>query len=99
MKINVAYALPDRQISIAITLQPGATVIDAIEQSGLPDLFPNIDFSQQKVGVFGKLTRLDALLEEGDRVEIYRPLTRDPKTVRKRAKLNESSPTTAESES
>ena len=45
-----------------------------------------IDLTKQKVGVFGKVAALDAKLEDGDRVEIYRPLTVDPKTVKSRAK-------------
>ena len=46
--------------------------------------FPEIDLDHQKIGVFGKLTRLDAVLEEGTRVEIYRPITADPETVERR---------------
>lgn len=86
MKIGVAYALPQQQVWLTVDVPEGATVKDAIEYSGILRQFPAIDLGQQKVGVFSKVTRLDAVLEEGDRVEIYRPVTCDPKTVRKRAK-------------
>ena len=50
----------------------------AIENSGLLQQFPEIDLETQKVGIFGKLTKLDAKLQEGSRIEIYRPITADP---------------------
>ena len=89
MKIGVAYALPQQQVWLTVDVPEGATVKDAIEHSGILRQFPAIDLGQQKVGVFSKVTRLDAVLEEGDRVEIYRPVTCDPKTVRKRTKAGE----------
>ena len=64
----------------------GATVKDAIERSGILKQFPEIDLEQQKVGVFGKVCKLDAVLADGDRVEIYRPIICDPKAVRRRPK-------------
>jgi uncharacterized protein len=86
MKIGIAYAQPQRQVWLTLDLPEGATVGDAIARSGIVGQFPEIDPTTQKVGVFGKLAALDTLLEDGDRVEIYRPITCDPKTVRKRAK-------------
>ncbi len=83
LRVEVAYALPNLQILLSIQVRPGATVRDAIQQSGILDSHPEIDLSSSKVGVFGKLTGLDAVLREGDRVEIYRPLIADPKEVRK----------------
>jgi putative ubiquitin-RnfH superfamily antitoxin RatB of RatAB toxin-antitoxin module len=61
-------------------------VNDAIQSSGILKRFPAIDLEKQKTGIFGKFVKLDAVLQDGDRVEIYRPLTVDPKTVPKRAK-------------
>jgi putative ubiquitin-RnfH superfamily antitoxin RatB of RatAB toxin-antitoxin module len=49
-----------------------------------PQTFPTIDLETQKVGVFGRLVKLDAALRPGDRVEIYRPITCDPQTVPRR---------------
>ena len=56
----------------------------AILHSGLLRQFPEINLDRQKVGIFGKLVKLNAPVKEGDRIEIYRPITADPKTVRRR---------------
>jgi uncharacterized protein len=85
MKIGIAYALPHRQAWLTIDLPDGTTVGDVITRSGIVEQFPEIDLTTHKVGIFGKLVRLDTVLEDGDRVEIYRPITCDPKAVRKRS--------------
>ncbi len=82
--VEVVYALPERQSVREVRLQPDATVREAIQQSGLLALHPEIDLAQAAVGVHGRRTTLDALLRERDRVEIYRPLTADPKDARRR---------------
>lgn len=86
MKIGIAYASTRRQVWLTIEVPEGATIGDAIERSGILQQFPEIDLEQQKVGVFSKIAKLDAALTDGDRVEIYRPITCDPKTVRRKAK-------------
>ncbi|GAO37629.1 protein RnfH [Sulfuricella sp. T08] len=86
MKIGVVYAAPTRQAWLSVEVLDGATVRDAIERSGILQQFPEIDLEQQKVGIFSKLTKLDAALADGDRIEIYRPITCDPKTVKRKAK-------------
>ena len=86
MKVGIAYALPYRQAWFDIELPDGATIKDAIERSGILDQFPEIDLEKNKVGVFGKAGKLDTVLSDGDRVEIYRPLICDPKTVHRKAK-------------
>ncbi len=86
MKIGITYALPQRQVWFDVELPDGATVQDAIDRSGILKQFPEINLEQQKVGVFGKVSKLDTLLNGGDRVEIYRPITCDPKTVPRKAK-------------
>lgn len=85
MKIGVVYALPSRQQWLTIDVPEGTTVRAAIEKSGILNQFPEIDLETQKVGIFGKSTTLDAVVEEGARIEIYRPITADPKTVKRRA--------------
>lgn len=86
LSVEVAYALPLRQELLRVQLPAGSTLQQAIEASGLLRKHPEIDLRKNKVGVFGKLVRLDAPLRDGDRVEIYRPLIADPKeTRRKRA--------------
>lgn len=84
MTVEVAYAKPEEQRIIELQVPSGTTVAQAIERSGIRELFPEIDLNQNKVGIFGKLSSLDAVLQPGDRVEIYRPLIADPKEARKR---------------
>ena len=84
MKIGIAYALPQRQVWFDVNLPDGATIKDAIERSGILGQFPEIDLEQQKVGVYGKVSKPDTVLNDGDRVEIYRPITADPDTVERR---------------
>jgi putative ubiquitin-RnfH superfamily antitoxin RatB of RatAB toxin-antitoxin module len=78
MKVSVVYALPTEQIWLSVDVDAQATVLAAIHQSNILSMFPDISLSKQKVGIFGKITGLDAPLEEGDRVEIYRQITWQP---------------------
>lgn len=84
IQVEVAYALPDEQLILQVEAKAGLTVQEAIECSGILGRFPEIDLNSNKVGIFGKATRLDAPLLPGDRVEIYRPLIADPKEARKK---------------
>jgi len=86
MKVAVVYANPKRQFWTTVDLPEGSKVQDAIDRSSVLRQFPEIDLATQKVGVFGKVVGLDSPLEDGDRIEIYRPLTADPKTIQARAK-------------
>lgn len=81
--VEVAYALPSKQLIVPIKVTEGITAEQAIKASGILSKFPDIDLTVNKIGVFGKLTKLDAPLRHLDRVEIYRPLIADPKEVRK----------------
>ena len=84
MKIEITYALPDRQELVTIDLPEGSTVMQAVEASGLLQKYPEIDpGGVNKLGVFAKLAKADTVLRDRDRVEIYRPLIADPKEVRR----------------
>ena len=83
MTVEVAYALPNKQLIIPVQIAPGASVEIAIQASGILEKFPDIDLSVNQIGVFGKLAKLETPLRHLDRVEIYRPLIADPKEVRK----------------
>lgn len=83
INIEVLYALPHEQALLKVQLAQGATVGDAIKLSGVLDKHPEIDLASSKLGVYGKLSKPDALLRDQDRVEIYRPLITDPKEVRR----------------
>lgn len=75
MQIGVAYATDDEQVWLKIEVPDDSTVEQAIQRSGLMDRIPSIDLDNQKVGIFGKITKLNANLQDGDRIEIYRPIT------------------------
>lgn len=81
--VEVTYALPYEQFLIPLSVSKGTTLQQAIEASGVIGKFPEIDLAKNKVGIFGKLAKLDTVLREKDRVEIYRPLIADPKEVRR----------------
>jgi len=76
MKVAVAYAGRNRQEWLNLDVDEGATVEDAIIASGILQRCPEINLKTQKVGIFGKMCKLNATLSEGDRVEIYRKIVR-----------------------
>lgn len=84
INIEVVYALPAEQTLLKKSVPAGTTVMAGIQASGLLNKYPDLDISAHKLGVFGKLSKADAVLREGDRIEIYRPLLADPKEVRRR---------------
>ncbi|OCQ51725.1 Persistence and stress-resistance antitoxin PasI [Photorhabdus australis subsp. thailandensis] len=84
INIEVVYALPNRQYLRTVKLSQGATVEQAIVASGLLTLRNDIDLQKNKVGIYSRPAKLTDILEEGDRVEIYRPLLADPKEMRRK---------------
>lgn len=83
MMVEVAYAEPDKQCIIQVEVVEKCSVQEAIEQSKIMAIFPQIDLTKQKVGIFSRPCELSDGLRAGDRVEIYRPLTIDPKEARR----------------
>jgi putative ubiquitin-RnfH superfamily antitoxin RatB of RatAB toxin-antitoxin module len=83
--VEVAYALADQQKLLRLHLPHGTTVRQAALQSGMQEYFPDLDLLNGPLGIFGKAVAKpeERVLEEGERVEIYRPLIADPKEVRK----------------
>ena len=81
---EVAYALKDKQAIMVVEADQEMTALEAVKASGILEAFPEIDVDNLKLGVFGKITKPDAVLTQGDRVEIYRPLIADPKEARKK---------------
>lgn len=84
IQIQVVYALRDRQELVALRMPAGTTVQQALDASGLSQKHAEINLADNKLGIFGKLTKPDAVLKDGDRVEIYRGLIADPKEVRRK---------------
>jgi putative ubiquitin-RnfH superfamily antitoxin RatB of RatAB toxin-antitoxin module len=83
LTVEVACALPRRQLILELQVDEGTTAEQAIRASGILEQFPEIDLQSSKIGIFGKPCKLTDILQQGDRVEIYRPLIADPKEIRK----------------
>lgn len=82
INIQVVYALPDSQALLSLVLPAGSTLQQAVEASGLVVKY-GLNVEASKFGIYGKQAKLDTLLRDRDRVEIYRPLIADPKEMRK----------------
>jgi putative ubiquitin-RnfH superfamily antitoxin RatB of RatAB toxin-antitoxin module len=84
MRVEVAYARPDRQEIVEVEVPDGATAMEAVLESGIEKIFPEVDPASTDMGIFGKVIKKPEAhsLREGDRVELYRPLKIDPKQAR-----------------
>lgn len=83
ISVEVVYALPDKQYLRSVTIEEGATVEQVIQASGLLSLRKDIDLSTNKVGIYSRPVKLADTVQDGDRIEIYRPLIADPKEMRR----------------
>ncbi len=83
IRVEVVAALPQRQLLISVELPAGATLIDAVDRSGIRQQLPDLEIGPGRLGIFGRVRPPETRLQDGDRVEIYRPLTADPKEVRR----------------
>lgn len=82
--VEVAYALPDHQALLSLTVPAGCTALEAARRSGIEAQFDDLELSDtSRLGIFGQMVSVTQPLKDGDRVEIYRPLQADPKEVRK----------------
>jgi len=82
--IEVVYGVPHKQKILTLCVADGTTVEQAIIDSGVIALFPEIDLTVNKVGVWNRAVKLSEVVNDLDRIEVYRPLIADPKDVRKR---------------
>lgn len=80
--VEVVYALPERQTLIALAVAPGTTAGEAVRLSGVLSAHPEFAQREPSIGIFGRVVGREHLLDDGDRIEIYRPLVVDPKTSR-----------------
>lgn len=84
IRVSVVYSPAARKVfEYQVSLAPGASVMQALQASGIQDAFPELDLQSAAIGVWGKKSALDQKLREGDRVELYRPLQVDPKVARR----------------
>ena len=81
--IEVVYGIPHKQVLLSLKVPEGTTIENCIKLSGIVKHFPEIVPSEAVVGIFSKPDKLDNTVKQGDRIEIYRPLTADPKEMRK----------------
>jgi len=83
-QVEVVYGTPEKQKIITISVSPETSIEEAINASGILTIFKEIDLSTNKVGIWNRVAKLSDIVDDGDRIEIYRPLIADPKEVRKR---------------
>jgi hypothetical protein len=91
LQVEVVYALPGDTTVIPVVVAAGSSIADAIHASGIEQLHPEIDLDANKVGVFSRIKSPGDELYDGDRIEIYRPITADPKATRRRRAARENS--------
>ncbi|WP_271272868.1 RnfH family protein [Aliamphritea hakodatensis] len=84
ISVEVAYALPHEQKIVSLQVQDDCSAYEAVVQSRIVEMYPQIDIDNDPMGIFGKSIRnpKDVILKEGQRVEVYRPLIADPKEAR-----------------
>ncbi len=83
IKIEVAYATPDRQYLAEVRMPAGSNARQALGFSGLSVEFPELDLQGCPIGIFGTVVADDAVLASGDRLEVYRPLAKNPREARR----------------
>lgn len=84
IQVEICYALRDRQWLLRLSVPVGATLEQAIALSALSEQIPELIVDPKRVGIFSKIKPMSTILQQGDRVEIYRPLLADPKESRRR---------------
>lgn len=83
IRVEVVYALPERQYLRTVKLEQGSNVEQALLASGLLELRKDIDLKKNKFGIYSRPVKLADIVNDGDRIEIYRPLIADPKELRR----------------
>ena len=89
LEIEVVYGLPSKQVLKKMNVQNGCTAREAVCQSGLDEIFSELDLQTAPLGIFGKSVKDETLLRDKDRIEIYRPLLIDPKEARRKRIQNQ----------
>lgn len=90
LTVELALAMPDRQVLLAVDVDAGANVADVIAMSGIESRFPALAVDEMPVGIWGKRVARETAVRQGDRIELYRPLEIDPREARRqRARAGE----------
>ena len=83
IRVEIVYAQPQRSIAKSLSLPPGALIADALKLAAQAEDFQDMDLASATVGIFGQVASRDRPLQDGDRIEIYRPLLEEPKLARR----------------
>jgi putative ubiquitin-RnfH superfamily antitoxin RatB of RatAB toxin-antitoxin module len=83
IRVEIVYAEPHRALVKALSLAEGSCIADALRLAALDPDFNGVDLVNSPLGVFGRAAGKEYVLQEGDRIEIYRPLAADPKAARR----------------
>ena len=83
MRVEIVFALPDRQELRSLDVEEGASVADVIRRSGIVRQFPAAGLEGLQAGIWGRPVDRAHVVRDGDRVELYRPLDIDPKEARR----------------
>jgi hypothetical protein len=84
LSVEVVFASPDVQALVTVSMAAGASVADAVQQSGIPEQFPELHLDGLQTGIWGRPVERSCRIRDGDRVELYRPLQLDPREARRR---------------
>lgn len=84
LRVEVVYALPGQADAVVLEMPAGATAADAVRASGVLARHPEIDPQRLRLGIFGRTVQASMRLNDGDRVEIYRPLVLEAREARRR---------------
>ncbi len=87
-EVEIVFALPDRQLLKSVLVTPGETVADVVAKSGLCEAFAAHEIDGLAVGIWGHEVERNQAVQEGDRIEIYRPLELDPREARRQLALS-----------
>jgi putative ubiquitin-RnfH superfamily antitoxin RatB of RatAB toxin-antitoxin module len=84
LRVSVAFSPRAGEVDVVELLLPaGATVADALRESGMQARHPGHALEKLPVGIWGAFCERTDLLRDRDRVEVYRPLLVDPKEARR----------------
>ena len=94
LTVEVVYALPDQLFRYTFQVEEGTTLLGAVKHSPLLNDCPDLDLNHISMGIFGKkvLRPTEHCIEGGDRIELYRPITADPKALRKQRAARKKKP-------
>jgi len=84
MKVEIIYLASDKNsFRELISINENCDAEGIIIKSKLFDKHPELSLKSLQIGLFSKKIDLNYQVEDGDRIEIYRPLTISPMAKRR----------------